>query len=166
MDGSREAQQAAKMRSGGVPQYNVQTVTHMVPASRIGLCIGKGGETVRILQERSGAKIIVTPDRDTDLSAPDRPIAITGSPEMIAMARQLIDELVYSVQTIFVFYKQENKAKRLIGSSYWWCRWLWPTTSRTSWTATTWRVLSATTTAAATALQRARRCAHVALCGR
>lgn len=93
------------MRSAGTPQYSIMTVTHMVPASRIGLCIGKGGETVRTLQDRSGAKIIVTPDRDTDLSAPDRPIAITGTAEMIALARQLIDELVYSVLFLFIIQK-------------------------------------------------------------
>lgn len=40
---------------GGFPPY--QEV--MVPGSKVGLVIGKGGETIKMLQEKTGAKMVI-----------------------------------------------------------------------------------------------------------
>lgn len=41
--------------TGGYPPY--QEV--MVPGSKVGLVIGKGGETIKMLQEKTGAKMVI-----------------------------------------------------------------------------------------------------------
>ena len=54
--------------SGGHTFNNVQanpgeTIQHLVPAGKVGLVIGRGGETIKMLQEQSGARIAVTPGK-------------------------------------------------------------------------------------------------------
>lgn len=44
--------------SAGYPPY--QEV--MVPGSKVGLVIGKGGETIKMLQEKTGAKMVIIQD--------------------------------------------------------------------------------------------------------
>lgn len=44
--------------SGGYPPY--QEI--MVPGSKVGLVIGKGGETIKMLQEKTGAKMVIIQD--------------------------------------------------------------------------------------------------------
>uniref|UniRef100_A0A1B0D2X9 K Homology domain-containing protein n=1 Tax=Phlebotomus papatasi TaxID=29031 RepID=A0A1B0D2X9_PHLPP len=43
---------------GGYPAYQEM----MIPGSKVGLVIGKGGETIKMLQEKTGAKMIVIQD--------------------------------------------------------------------------------------------------------
>ncbi|KAH0969489.1 hypothetical protein GBA52_028670 [Prunus armeniaca] len=50
-----------------------------VPNGRVGVIIGKGGETIKYLQTQSGAKIQVTRDGDADLSAPTRMVELMGT---------------------------------------------------------------------------------------
>ncbi|KAI7881785.1 hypothetical protein K492DRAFT_176883 [Lichtheimia hyalospora FSU 10163] len=63
-----------------------------VPKSAVGFIIGRGGETVRSLQEQSGARIKVDPNGDP--SAPERTINIFGNPDAVAQAKQLIMDKV------------------------------------------------------------------------
>ncbi|XP_019198931.1 PREDICTED: far upstream element-binding protein 2-like isoform X2 [Ipomoea nil] len=65
-----------------------------VPNSRVGVIIGKGGETIRYLQLQSGAKIQVTRDMDADLSSQTRGVELMGTPEQIAKAEQLIQDVL------------------------------------------------------------------------
>lgn len=44
--------------AGGFPPY--QEI--MVPGSKVGLVIGKGGETIKMLQEKTGAKMVIIQD--------------------------------------------------------------------------------------------------------
>lgn len=44
--------------AGGYPPY--QEI--MVPGSKVGLVIGKGGETIKMLQEKTGAKMVIIQD--------------------------------------------------------------------------------------------------------
>lgn len=37
----------------------------MVPGSKVGLVIGKGGETIKMLQEKTGAKMVIIQDGPT-----------------------------------------------------------------------------------------------------
>jgi far upstream element-binding protein len=68
-------------------------VTQIVPCppGLVGRVIGKGGETIRELQQRSGASIQIdqTVPRDCD-----RPISISGSAEAVAAGQQLVLDVI------------------------------------------------------------------------
>ncbi|KAE9599950.1 putative K domain-containing protein [Lupinus albus] len=65
-----------------------------IPNGRVGVIIGKGGETIKYLQLQSGAKIQITRDSDADPNSPTRMVEITGTPDAIAVAEKLIDEVL------------------------------------------------------------------------
>ncbi|KAK4747033.1 hypothetical protein SAY87_026070 [Trapa incisa] len=65
-----------------------------IPNDRVGVIIGKGGETIKFLQNQSGAKIQVTRDADADPHAPTRMVELMGTAEQIARADQLIKEVL------------------------------------------------------------------------
>lgn len=73
---------------------NYDSVQIMVHNSKIGLIIGRGGETVKDLQDRSGAKIFVNQDAKVDSSASEKPVTISGDPEAIKLAQTLINEIL------------------------------------------------------------------------
>ncbi|CAO3591491.1 unnamed protein product [Absidia cylindrospora] len=70
--------------------------TVRIPKEFVGLIIGRGGETVRALQEESGARIVV--DKYGDPHADQKTLTIHGTPETIAIAKDLITEKVESGQ--------------------------------------------------------------------
>jgi len=63
-----------------------------VPGHKVGLIIGKGGETIKQLQERSGAKIIII--QDSAELANEKPLRITGDPNAVETAKQLVTEIL------------------------------------------------------------------------
>ncbi|EEF45804.1 nucleic acid binding protein, putative [Ricinus communis] len=65
-----------------------------IPNGRVGVIIGKGGETIKYLQIQSGAKIQVTRDMDADPNSPTRMVELMGNPDQIAKAEQLISEVL------------------------------------------------------------------------
>ncbi|CAM6113847.1 unnamed protein product [Calypogeia fissa] len=65
-----------------------------VPNSKVGLVIGKGGETIKYLQHQSGARIQVARDADSDPRAPTRQVELMGSPDQITRAEQLIKDVI------------------------------------------------------------------------
>jgi far upstream element-binding protein len=65
-----------------------------VPNAKVGLIIGKAGETIKYLQHQSGAKIQVTRDTDSDPSSLTRQVELTGSMEQINRAEQLINDVI------------------------------------------------------------------------
>ncbi|KAJ6994738.1 uncharacterized protein [Populus alba] len=65
-----------------------------IPQGRVGVIIGKGGETIKYLQLQSGAKIQVTRDMDADPNSPTRMVELMGTPEQIAKAEQLINDVL------------------------------------------------------------------------
>lgn len=68
-----------------------------IPNGRVGVIIGKGGETIKYLQLQSGAKIQVTRDMDADPHSQTRAVELTGSSESIAKAEQLIKDVLAEV---------------------------------------------------------------------
>ena len=68
-----------------------------IPNGRVGVIIGKGGETIKYLQTLSGAKIQVTRDMDADLNSPTRMVELMGTPAQIATAERLISEVLAEV---------------------------------------------------------------------
>ncbi|KAF5468067.1 hypothetical protein F2P56_012249 [Juglans regia] len=65
-----------------------------IPNGRVGVIIGKGGETIKYLQLQSGAKIQVTRDLDADPNSLTRMVELMGTQEQIVKAEQLINEVL------------------------------------------------------------------------
>ncbi|KAE9586227.1 putative K domain-containing protein [Lupinus albus] len=65
-----------------------------IPNGRVGAIIGKGGETIKYLQLQSGAKIQITRDSDADPNSPTRMVELMGTPDAVAAAEKLINEVL------------------------------------------------------------------------
>uniref|UniRef100_A0A7N0U7N6 K Homology domain-containing protein n=1 Tax=Kalanchoe fedtschenkoi TaxID=63787 RepID=A0A7N0U7N6_KALFE len=65
-----------------------------VPNNKVGVLIGKAGDTIRYLQINSGAKIQITRDAEADPRAPTRPVELIGSLESIEKAEKLIKDVI------------------------------------------------------------------------
>jgi far upstream element-binding protein len=68
----------------------------MIPDRTVGLIIGRGGETIRDLQERSGCHVNIVGENKSLNGL--RPVNLIGSPTAAAMAKELIMEIVESDQ--------------------------------------------------------------------
>ncbi|XP_044743184.1 far upstream element-binding protein 3 isoform X2 [Chrysoperla carnea] len=70
----------------------VTQVEIMVPGPKVGLIIGKGGETIKQLQEKSGAKMVVIQEGPNPEQ--EKPLRITGDPQKVEYAKQLVYDLI------------------------------------------------------------------------
>lgn len=66
----------------------------MVPDRTVGLIIGRGGETIRDLQERSGCHVNIVGEQKSVNGL--RPVNLIGTPQAAALAKNLIMEIVDS----------------------------------------------------------------------
>lgn len=82
-------------RKVGNTQYGGEQFSMKVPTNKVGLVIGKGGETIKSMQAKSGARIQVIPlhppPGDTSL---ERTVQIDGTNEQIEVAKQLVNEVI------------------------------------------------------------------------
>ncbi|KAI8899888.1 hypothetical protein BC833DRAFT_583981 [Globomyces pollinis-pini] len=85
---------ALQVLYGAGHQPGHQTVYVQVPLDRVGLVIGKGGETIQLLQERSGAKMNVVKDGEDDPRSNYRTVVVSGPQSCIKHAQELIHEIV------------------------------------------------------------------------
>nr|XP_043635753.1 far upstream element-binding protein 1-like isoform X2 [Erigeron canadensis] len=65
-----------------------------VPSNKVGVLIGKAGDTIRTLQQSSGARIQITRDADADPNSASRSVELIGSTENINKAERLIKEVI------------------------------------------------------------------------
>lgn len=65
----------------------------MVPGSKVGLVIGKGGETIKALQEKTGAKMVIIQEGPGQEAA-EKPLRISGDPQKVEHAKQLVFDLI------------------------------------------------------------------------
>ncbi|PON71387.1 Polyribonucleotide nucleotidyltransferase [Trema orientale] len=65
-----------------------------VPNNKVGVLIGKAGDTIRYLQYNSGAKIQITRDVDADPYSTTRPVEIIGTLDNINKAEKLISAVI------------------------------------------------------------------------
>ncbi|GBC04151.1 hypothetical protein RclHR1_05540004 [Rhizophagus clarus] len=79
---------------GGGGGGNRTTMTIHIPVNKVGVVIGRGGETIRDLQDRSGARINVTPDSAASPQSNDRSVTLIGDEAAVQRAKALIDEIV------------------------------------------------------------------------
>nr|GEX33401.1 KH domain-containing protein [Tanacetum cinerariifolium] len=79
--------------SNALSAASVEQVQIQVPNEKVAFIIGKGGETIKNLQSRSGARIQVIPQHlpEGDQSK-ERTVRITGDKRQIEIARELIKE--------------------------------------------------------------------------
>jgi len=63
-----------------------------VPGYKVGWIIGQGGETIKRLQHLSGAKIVII--QDSAEAAHEKPLRITGDPNAIETAKELVQEIL------------------------------------------------------------------------
>ncbi|KAL2929371.1 Far upstream element-binding protein 3 [Bienertia sinuspersici] len=68
-----------------------------VPGDKVGLIIGKGGETIRNLQTRSGARIQLIPQNQPGEQAKEKKVKVTGDKKQVDMARELIMEVMNQI---------------------------------------------------------------------
>eukprot|EP00039_Didymoeca_costata_P019385 m.337327 g.337327 ORF g.337327 m.337327 type:complete len:597 (+) comp18102_c0_seq1:285-2075(+) len=62
-----------------------------IPAGKVGLIIGRGGETIKRLQEQTGAHLHMIQD---DPFAEEKPLRVTGSQDQVKQIEQLVDDLI------------------------------------------------------------------------
>jgi len=84
----------AGVHDAPVPQDGEDCMQIMVPDRTVGLIIGRGGETIRDLQERSGCHINIVAENKSVNGL--RPVNLIGSRESSAQAKELILEIVDS----------------------------------------------------------------------
>uniref|UniRef100_A0A146M025 Protein argonaute-2 n=2 Tax=Lygus hesperus TaxID=30085 RepID=A0A146M025_LYGHE len=65
----------------------------LVPGNKVGLVIGKGGETIKKLQDETGAKMWVVQDSRSAEST-HKPLRIGGDPKKVAEARRRVMEII------------------------------------------------------------------------
>ncbi|XP_004501474.1 uncharacterized protein [Cicer arietinum] len=70
-----------------------------IPNGRVGVLIGKSGETIKYLQLQSGAKIQITRDMDADPNSSTRMVELMGTPDAVASAEKLINEVLAEAES-------------------------------------------------------------------
>ncbi|KAK5072355.1 hypothetical protein LTR70_010468 [Exophiala xenobiotica] len=83
-----------ELRSRQDDPYSKINDTIMVPGEAVGMIIGKGGETIREMQDRTGCKINVSPASGRDI---EREIGLIGTRNAIEAAKRAILEKVDAV---------------------------------------------------------------------
>jgi len=75
------------------PGFGANSCTEMmIPGSKVGLIIGKGGLTIKQLQERTGAKMVIIQDGPNQEM--EKLLKISGDPQKVEHAKQLVFELL------------------------------------------------------------------------
>lgn len=67
----------------------------MIPGAKVGLIIGKGGETIKMLQENSGAKMIVIQDGPNSQEN-EKPLRISGETAKVEVNTKLVLIIIQS----------------------------------------------------------------------
>ncbi|CAN1352704.1 Far upstream element-binding protein 3 [Linum perenne] len=76
-----------------------------VPNDKVGVLIGKGGDTIRFLQQNSGAKIQIMRDADADPRCTTRPVEIIGTLASISKAEKLIHAVIAEMLKFQYFFQ-------------------------------------------------------------
>ena len=74
---------------GGDPNQITEEIP--IPAGKVGMVIGRGGETIKRLQDQSGCRLQMIQD---DPYAENKPLRMTGDRESVDKARALVDDLI------------------------------------------------------------------------
>lgn len=94
MTATEAVTEAPQQQQEGAATGATNTHTIEVPNNKVGVLIGKNGETIRNLQNSSGAKIQITKDGEVASDALTRPVELVGTQESIDKAEQLIKSVI------------------------------------------------------------------------
>ncbi|KAM9743574.1 LOW QUALITY PROTEIN: far upstream element-binding protein 3-like [Menidia menidia] len=72
----------------------LQEVTYTIPADKCGLVIGKGGETIKSINQQSGAHVELQRNPPPSTDPQTRVFTLRGSAQQMELARQLIDDKI------------------------------------------------------------------------
>nr|CCA26015.1 conserved hypothetical protein [Albugo laibachii Nc14] len=95
--GTMEAKDAAKNEILGLIQENNNTgstIYMQVPNDRVGVVIGKKGETIKGIQDRNTVRVQIPQVPDVGSNPPVRTISIHGAPESLQRAKEEIDSVI------------------------------------------------------------------------
>ncbi|PRQ27591.1 putative K domain-containing protein [Rosa chinensis] len=92
--GQQEQGDAFSAQQDQLPENEAITHRMEVPNNKVGVLIGKAGDTIRYLQYNSRAKIQITKDADADPYSATRPVEITGSLDSVTKAEKLINAVI------------------------------------------------------------------------
>jgi len=83
--------------------------TMRIPGKLVGLVIGRNGEMIHHLQTDTNAKIQVAPDPPPERAHEDRQVTLTGTPEAVAKAKNIIQSICDEGKIPFgLFLKQKQ----------------------------------------------------------
>ncbi|XP_072971500.1 uncharacterized protein [Typha angustifolia] len=95
---AEDAQEGSVSTAGQSDSYGLASTASSrkieVPNNKVGVLIGKAGDTIKFLQINSGAKIQITRDGEADPNSSTRPVELIGSLESINKAEQLIRDVI------------------------------------------------------------------------
>lgn len=77
----------------GIVVNGEKTLDMMVPGTKVGYIIGKGGEMIRTLQERAGVKMTVF-QQTSDASDTPKQLRIQGPPDKVDYGKELVNDLL------------------------------------------------------------------------
>jgi far upstream element-binding protein len=77
----------------GIIRNGEKYLDMMIQGTKVGLIIGKGGETIRGLQERAGVKVTIH-QQVNDASEPEKQLRIIGDPEKVDRCKEMIHDLL------------------------------------------------------------------------
>ncbi|MFH4980029.1 hypothetical protein AB6A40_006738 [Gnathostoma spinigerum] len=80
---------------GGMGGARQITQEIMIPGVKCGLVIGKGGETIKNIQEQAGVKMVMIQENQESGGQP-KPLRIIGDPEKVENARRMVEEILSS----------------------------------------------------------------------
>ncbi|KAK0181264.1 hypothetical protein PV327_003560 [Microctonus hyperodae] len=110
LSGSGSGSNSGGSASGGsMMGSHSNFVEIMIPGPKVGLIIGKGGETIKQLQEKSGAKMVVIQDGPNQEQ--EKPLRITGDPQKMEYAKQLVYELI-AEKEMQMFHRGSRSGER------------------------------------------------------
>lgn len=75
-------------------QQHPQEVTFSVPSSKCGVIIGRGGETIKTINQQSGAHCELDRRNPNNQSGNEKTFIIRGDPDQIEAAKRIISEKV------------------------------------------------------------------------
>lgn len=84
---------------GAAPQQGGHSASIKIPVTKVGLVIGRGGETIRDFEERSKAKILIASDGSGDINN-ERTINIVGDEAAVQHAKSLVEDIVFGSNNV------------------------------------------------------------------
>eukprot|EP01138_Halocafeteria_seosinensis_P015102 gb/GECG01015415.1/.p1 GENE.gb/GECG01015415.1/~~gb/GECG01015415.1/.p1 ORF type:complete len:639 (+),score=107.49 gb/GECG01015415.1/:1-1917(+) len=109
IDNPEKARAMGQERDHYGPGASTYTEQLQVPNTCVGTIIGRGGETIRGMQQRSGANIQLQRDAETPVGATERTVTISGQQEQVEKAKELLEEIVKEQEEHTIRRREESE---------------------------------------------------------